>query len=107
MQRVGIMDEARRRHLNYDQQVPASEPQDPARSTANRELFARDPAGSEDRYFLEESRRHEEQVRRAKIERKVPSRDARFNGVPADEPDSIWQRIYRAFARHFDFDWRP
>ena len=101
------MSEARKKHLNHDRQAPASEPQDPARSTANRELFARQPAGPEDRYFYEQSRRREP-APSAEVEGPArPERDARFDGVPADEPGSVWQRIYRAFARHFDFGWRP
>ena len=106
--------------MNFDQQVPREdELVEPERSNVTRELFSREPAGPDDRFMAEYARRQQASPS-AEVETRVRARrvssgqrrgeravDSRFEGVPADEPGSIWLRIYRVFARHFDFNWRP
>jgi hypothetical protein len=89
-----------KRHIYYDQQIPQEEPQDAEHATVRQNRFARrNPTLEDDYFFREESRA-------ALLSEPAEASPAKPE-VLADQASSIWQRIYRVFARTSDPGWRP
>jgi hypothetical protein len=98
------MAEPKRKHLYDSQQKPLDDLPDAEHAPVVQEMFSRKPPSTEDDYFYERELRRREGSH--PIERGV-GRAPREKRPPADEPGSIWQRIYRAFSRWVDVNWRP
>ena len=100
-----------KRHIYVDHQLPLEELQDAEHATVTSEQFARRPPTTEDKFFYDQEQTWEEGEKEERREARHASLNRRSAKptapAPADEPDSVWQRIYRAFSRRSDSNWRP